>query len=384
MVSVAILADAPTLTTGFGRTTSRMATSLTHVGYDLAVFGLKARPADTAGEHGYEIWPAEQGGHWTESLPAFFEAVAADVLIMNMDAYNALECVDACADAGWRGPTVSYVCFDGLPIDGRHLDAQRRCAAIWPTSHTGAAFLRSRGVEVTGVAAPGVDLDEFQPHPDPARLRTSAGWAMSTMIGVFATNTERKQLARAVDGFALARDRLPDDSCLYMHCRREGYWDITARATAAGIADRVLFAGGAGFDERRALSELAYVDRLRMCDIVVNVPHSGDIEQIILEAQACEVPLLHTADGGVMSEAVAGGGILLPADAQRTGRCGQTLQFVSPATIADAMVRVAQDPDLARRLRAAGRENVEGYGWDTLELAAQRMVEPFVEAVASG
>lgn len=101
MVSVAILADAPTLTTGFGRTTGRMAKSLRRLGHKVTVFGLKAQAADTAGEHGYEIWPADQGGHWTESLAAFFEAVAADVLIMNMDAYNALECVDACADAGW-------------------------------------------------------------------------------------------------------------------------------------------------------------------------------------------------------------------------------------------------------------------------------------------
>jgi glycosyltransferase involved in cell wall biosynthesis len=56
---------------------------------------------------------------------------------------------------------------------------------------------------------------------------------------------------------------------------------------------------------------------------------------------------------------------------------------VSPATIADAIVHVAQDVDLADRLRAAGRQNVERYSWDTLELAAQRMVEPFTGAVAS-
>lgn len=384
MVKVAVLADAPMLTTGFGRTTSRMAQALVRADYGVAVFGLKARPEDMPElVDGYEIWPAERGGHWTRTLGAFFADVAADVLIMNMDAANAPECLDACAAAGWDGPTVSYVCFDGLPVDDWLVDAQRRCDAVWTTSQCAGAFLRSRGIEVRRVAPPGVDLDEFRTEPDREAGRARAGLSGATVVGVFATNTERKQVARAIEGFAGAIERLPGDSRLYLHCRAEGYRDLAEDARAAGIAEHVLFAGDAAFDEQRGLPTIDYVGRLNLCDVIVNVPHSGDVEQVILEAQACEVPLLHTADGGVMSEALGDGGIGLPAADVQTGEWGQPLHLVDPATIADAIVRVVDDKALAAELRRAGRANARRYSWDVLESAARDMVQPFAEVAGS-
>jgi hypothetical protein len=46
-----------------------------------------------------------------------------------MDAYNAVECVEAVRAAGYAGPVVSYVVFDGLPVGRHYLDAQRSCDA---------------------------------------------------------------------------------------------------------------------------------------------------------------------------------------------------------------------------------------------------------------
>ena len=376
MVKVAILADSPTLTTGFGRTTQHMADSLAVAGHDVAVFGLKARPADVAcAERPYRVWPAEQGGHWTASLGAFFVAAAPDVLVLNMDAYNAHECVDACAAAGWPGPTVSYVCFDGLPLAEPFLEAQRRCDAVWATSNSGAAFLRSRGVDVRGVATPGVDPAKFNPAADRAALRGRAGLGRATLVGAFATNTERKQLARIIDGFG--RARLPADARLYLHCRKVGHCDVVAQARDAGMADRLLLPEDVGFEEHRGLAERDYVRRLNVCDVIVNAPHSGDVEQIILEAQACGVPLLHTADDGVMSEALADGGLPLYATTRGIGALGQVLHFVDPATIADALARIVSDESLRERVRQAGLANAARYRWSVLETAARQMVKPF-------
>jgi hypothetical protein len=60
-VTVVILADAPTLTTGFGVTSRRIADALHGVGWEVACFGLKARPGDCAGHTPYLIWAAERG-----------------------------------------------------------------------------------------------------------------------------------------------------------------------------------------------------------------------------------------------------------------------------------------------------------------------------------
>jgi glycosyltransferase involved in cell wall biosynthesis len=384
MVSTAVLSDAPTLTTGFGRTTSHIAGSLARAGHKVDVIGLKARPEDVGDARlPYAVWPAEAWRHWTKALPRFFAEVGPDVLILNMDAYNALECLEACAAAGWAGPTVSYVCFDGLPIAPRYVAAQRRCAAVWASSPEGGRYLRECGVEVSGVATPGVDRAIFRPHPDRDALRHRAGLNGVALVGAFATNTERKQLDRLVDGFAIAAERLPAlDLRLYLHCASDGHCDLRGRAAVRGVGDRVAFAADGGFDEHRGLAQLKYAERLQVCDVVVNVPHSGDIEQVILEAQACGIPLLHTADNAVMSQAMADGGFPLAPSATGRGRIGQRLHFVDPATIAKAIAGVIENASLRGELTAAGLRNASRYSWDILEHAARNMVAPFVMTVA--
>jgi glycosyltransferase involved in cell wall biosynthesis len=118
------------------------------------------------------------------------------------------------------------------------------------------------------------------------------------------------------------------------------------------------------------LSALSYVDRINCCDVVVNVPHSGDVEQAILEAQACNVSLVHTDDDGIMSEAVGGGGILLPGCDIGTGRCGERIHHVAPSGIADAVASVLLDDQLRSTLRKAGLDNAARYTWVPLQDAA--------------
>jgi glycosyltransferase involved in cell wall biosynthesis len=68
----------------------------------------------------------------------------------------------------------------------------------------------------------------------------------------------------------------------------------------------------------------------------------------ILEAQACASPVL-TSDCSSMPE-VAGGAALL-ADPH------------SPGAIADALVRLQQEPELRASLIEKGRQNVQRYSW---------------------
>ena len=175
---------------------------------------------------------------------------------------------------------------------------------------------------------------------------------------------------------------------LYLHCRPAGYWRLADIAEELGIAEHVLFPSSA-FDEargirtasaasstvRNAMSEysmeaISYVDRINCCDVIVNVPYSGDIEQVILEAQSCNVPLIHTDDGGIMSEAVGLGGVLLPGCDIGTGRCGERIHHVAPSDIADAAISILVDDQLRSSLRKASLDNVARYTWAPLKNAA--------------
>lgn len=403
-MTVAILSDSPALTSGFGRTTARIAGAIASRGADVACFGLRGRAEDTPPGLPYRIWPAEQGGGWTASLSGFFAAVCPNVLLMNMDIYHAAEYVRACRDAGWVGPTVSYVCIDGLPASRPYLDVQRRCAAVWATSRTGAAYLRGEGISVVGIAPPGVDTAVFRPDPCRAELRRRAGLTDATLVGVFGTNVERKQIARAVTGFALATRRLPHlDLRLYVHCRPRGYCDLSRLASELGIRGRVIFPGRSSFDEDRGVPtttsggrvtpgpppvgepsvtlppDLSYVERINCCDVLVNAPHSGDFEQIILEGQACGVPLIHTDDHGVMAEAFGDAAVKLPAAETRINPAGGLLYYPSPEHIAAALERVITEPQLRTRLRTAGLANAERYPWQVLEDAAYAMTAPYID-----
>jgi len=87
------------------------------------------------------------------------------------------------------------------------------------------------------------------------------------------------------------------------------------------------------------------VDELRSADVLLHSSLSEGVPTVVLEAMACELPVVVTDVGGVR-EAVTDGveGLLVPPR--------------DPAALADALERLWLDPDLRARLGRAGRERV--------------------------
>ncbi|MBC8092559.1 MAG: glycosyltransferase family 4 protein [Pseudonocardia sp.] len=324
----------------------------------------------------------------------FFSTEIPQLLILNMDGYNAVECLSVVDSTGWNGPVLSSVVFDGLPVGQHYLDAQRRCAAVLTSSGVAAHYLRTNGVDVVGVAPPGVDLAEFRPLQARANVRARLAIDDAVVVGTFGTNTERKQIARVVAALPMINDGLGGRRVLlYLHCSPTGYWRLRDLAKDLGVGDQVIFPNRFTFDERRGVptsgntysssigaagewpADLSYVDRINCCDIVVNSPHSGDIEQIILEAQACGVPLVHTDDQGVMAEAVGTAGILLPARDVGFSATGGQMHHVAPEAIAEAVVLLARSAALREELRTAGLANAARYTWTALEVGIRAAVD---------
>lgn len=117
---------------------------------------------------------------------------------------------------------------------------------------------------------------------------------------------------------------------------------IEARIAELGLDDAVTLLGAVSEGEvRRHLLE-AHVFALASWHEPLGVA--------LMEAMSCEVPTIGTAAGGV-------------AELIRDGQDGILVPPRDPPAMADAILRLAGDPDLARRLGPAGRERiVSGFG----------------------
>ncbi len=122
--------------------------------------------------------------------------------------------------------------------------------------------------------------------------------------------------------------------------------DLRSAATEAGVADRVTFAGYLSREQQRQLFGAADLFVLPS----VNEAEAFGIVQ--LEAMCCGIPVVNTdLPTGVPWVA-------------RDGLEGLTVARRDEAALAAAISRLLDDPDLARRLGAAGRARaVSLFGW---------------------
>jgi D-inositol-3-phosphate glycosyltransferase len=130
---------------------------------------------------------------------------------------------------------------------------------------------------------------------------------------------------------------------------------LRAIASAAGVEDRVTFAGRLGRDQVPAL--------LRSADVVVAVPWYEPFGIVSVEAMACGVPVVASSVGGMIDTVVDGvtGLHVPPRDAD---------------ALAGAVNRLLERPDLRRRLGRAGALRArERYGWDGIAGATREVYD---------
>ena len=123
---------------------------------------------------------------------------------------------------------------------------------------------------------------------------------------------------------------------------------LAALAARLGIADRVTFHGHV--EEEDIPATYPRFDVLA----VPSVPLPGWIEQfgrVVVEAQACGVPVVASASGA-LPDVVGECGLLVPPD--------------DPRALRDALVRFLDEPGLWQRLRASGLAAAPGYSWESV------------------
>ncbi len=225
----------------------------------------------------------------------------------------------------------------------------RSADGFFPVSHYTAALLRERGV-------PAERLTVLHNGTDPARFHPVETTAL------------RRQLGLDGRSVLLTLSRLVP---------RKGI-DTVLRAlpeVAAEVPDVCYLVGGSGPDRPRLemlVRELGLTDRVRflgkipdeqllqyynLCDVFVlpsrqDPPHVEGFGIVFLEAGACGKPVVGARAGGIP-------------DAVRAGETGLLVEPDDAQELAQALLRLLQDADLAARLGAGGQQRVRlNATWD--------------------
>ena len=202
----------------------------------------------------------------------------------------------------------------------------------------------------------GVDVDAFHPAPDSGRVRDRHGIPGDAPVALFAAALDRAHWFKRLDIAIAALARRPELG-LHLLVVGGGEWleRHRAEAQAAGLADRVHFAGPQPHD--------AIAGHLHAADMLV-LP-SSDLESfgiVLIEAMACGLPVVATRLPG-------------PADVVREGITGLLARPGDVDDLAAQLATLVESGAAGRReMGLAGRADVIArFAWpaviDRLEAA---------------
>lgn len=193
--------------------------------------------------------------------------------------------------------------------------------------------LERRGInsEKCSVLSQGIDTDHFAPDP---REDVSASGTQVLYVG-------RLERAKGVDtlirSFAQAIVTLSGEPELWLAGEGRAEAALRNLTRELGIEDHVRFLGYVGHDELPGL--------YRRSDLLVLPSHSEGLSNVVLEAQACALPVIATNVGELPGQVADGRGLIVEVGDVRA--------------LAEGMVRLLSDPELRAQMGRRGRAHVE-------------------------
>ncbi len=274
------------------------------------------------------------------------------------------------ANSGWSwhlyaAPAIWIARLRGVPalVNFRGGEAgaflERQAAVVRPTMARAAALCVPSGFleqvfrrhGMTAEVVPNVvDLECFCPPSSPA-------CAASLLV---ARNLEPiYDNATAVRAFAIVLERHPDAQLTVAGTGPE-LAPLQVLVSELGIQSHVRFAG------RQDRQQIA--DALRASAVSINPSRVDNMPNSVLEALASGVPVVSTNVGGVPFIV-------------RDGETALLVPPADPAAMAEAIMRVLDEPALADRLSSAGRREAQRYAWPQV---APRLAELYRRATLGG
>lgn len=398
-MKIGLISESPSLTTGFGITSKQIACGLVEGGHEVVCFGIGAigEKFDRT-ELTFRVWAVGKQNLITQ-LADFLRYEKPNAILINFDLmalyrwHNILR-----HTLHWNGKIFAHFVVDGLPIEKQFTQVLWTLdGAITPTNAV-ASYLKQLGNNNIMVAPHGVDHTKFKPLPNKIQLKHQLGLSNKFIIGVFGRNNERKQQPRVILALKRLQEQNPfTEFLLYLHCQpiddpSFGGWNLTDIVDNLGLGESVFFpphdfenATGVPLVNEGTIddintsgeifpSQLDYIHRMNLCDVIVNPSFCGGFELSIIEAQACGVPVIVANDNSIVKEVAGGAAILLDAVDVGIWRTGAYQYFLSPDDIARAILELARNPDLRQQLIKDGIINSSMYSWALLKSAVQKMI----------
>ena len=251
---------------------------------------------------------------------------------------------DAYGTSWLRGPVTSYL--------GRFHRRSRRVFTPSSVSREDLLRLNVPDVEVWGR---GVDAELFHPGRRSQEMRAAFGMGSRFTFLYVGRLAAEKRAGQIIDAFRLASARLPR-GVIHLIMAGTGPCEAELRAAAPHGVTFV------GFLERRSRLPDLYAN----CDAFLFASVTETLGLVVLEAMASGLPVIAAPAGGVR-------------DHLKHGKNGLAYEEGDTGAMAQAMVKLAGDWALARRLSRGARRTAEALTWerelDRLDLSYREVCE---------
>lgn len=254
------------------------------------------------------------------------------------------------------------------PETSRQKHALRSAGRVVCVSRYTAALARRAGVDESRIEVihPGCDVQHFRPVPATREMRERLlGETAGPVILSVGNLVPRKGHDMVIRAMPVLLGSVPQLTYLIVGdgpCRT----DLGELAAALGVREQVRFAGAipwATLPEMYALGDVFVMpsrEDLEACDV-------EGFGLVYLEANACGLPVVGGRSGGIP-------------DAVEHGVTGLLVDPTDPEALAGAILRLVEDPELARRLGHQGLRRARAeFQWSEVADRVQRVIDDMVE-----
>lgn len=223
--------------------------------------------------------------------------------------------------------------------------------------HTRRTFPGMRKINVIPF---GIDIDRFRPDSPPNDSGIIVVGSVKSLDPLYGIDIMVKAFSEAVRYLRTRSADLEKRLRLYIAGDGPSRSELEFLVLSLGLKERTTFAGQLVHDDvPKALSRL---------NIFVNTSNSESFGVAVLEASSCGLPVIVTDVGG------------LP-EVVRDGKTGFVVPKGDILATAEAIIKLASDPDLCRRQGEAGRKWVrERFSW---KINVKTMEELYQQTITS-
>jgi len=222
------------------------------------------------------------------------------------------------------------------------------------------------GPQQVRVVPLGADQEFFRPGVDPAEVRRRYRLEQGRWLLSVARLTRHKGIDTALRALASLAPDYPELRYAVVGIGEE-HEALQAEARALGVGERVRFLTEVPDRDLPALYNCAEV-YLGVSRLMEQRVEGFGIS--LAEASACGLPVVAGRSGGIP-------------EAVRDGETGILVDAERPEAVVDALRRLLDDPELRRRMGAAGRRVVETYfNWDRVVADLSRIGHEYAGVTA--